>query len=114
MKYFGGTDVVQQFLGSLTQKFGSAIHVQVTKMNNIFVILKFRKKMVCLLRGLGSFFRILSRHIYLPKLIPYQCLFTGKVLALHCVKCVRIRSYSGPHFPAFRLNTERYSVSLRI
>ena len=32
----------------------------------------------------------------------------------HCVKSVHIRSYSGPHFPAFRLNTERYSVSLRI
>ena len=34
--------------------------------------------------------------------------------ACHCVKSVRIRSYSGPHFPAFGLNTERYSVSLRI
>ena len=31
-----------------------------------------------------------------------------------CVKSVRIRSYSGPHFPAFGLNTERYKVSLRI
>ena len=33
---------------------------------------------------------------------------------LHCVKSVRIWSYSGLHFPAFALNTERYSVSLRI
>ena len=33
---------------------------------------------------------------------------------LHYVRSVRIRSYSGLHFPAFRLNTERYSVSLRI
>ena len=32
----------------------------------------------------------------------------------HCVKSVRIRSYSGPHFPAFGLNTERSGVSLRI
>ena len=24
----------------------------------------------------------------------------------HCVKSVRIRSYSGPHIPAFGLNTE--------
>ena len=33
----------------------------------------------------------------------------------HCVKSVRVRSYSGPHFPAFfRLNTERYSLSLCI
>ena len=31
-----------------------------------------------------------------------------------CVKSVRIRSFSGPYFPAFGLNTERYSVSLRI
>ena len=30
------------------------------------------------------------------------------------MKCVRIRSYSGLYFPAFRLNMERYSVSLRI
>ena len=30
----------------------------------------------------------------------------------HCVKSVRIRSYSGPHFPIFGLNSERYSVSL--
>ena len=30
----------------------------------------------------------------------------------HCVKCVRIRSYFGPPFPAFGLNTERYGVSL--
>ena len=28
----------------------------------------------------------------------------------HCVKSVRIRSYSGLHFPALGLNTERYSV----
>ena len=38
--------------------------------------------------------------------------------ALHCVKSVRIRKFSGRYFPAFRLNTERYSVytpiSLRI
>ena len=33
---------------------------------------------------------------------------------LHCVKSVRIRSYSGPHFPVFGLNTKRYSVSLHI
>ena len=27
-----------------------------------------------------------------------------------CVKSARIRSYSGPDFPAFGLNTERYVV----
>ena len=46
--------------------------------------------------------------------------FTGKHLCQslffnkHCVKSVCIRSYSGPHFPAFGLNTGRYSVYLRI
>ena len=30
----------------------------------------------------------------------------------HCVKSVRIRSYSALHFPAFGLNMERYSASL--
>ena len=34
-------------------------------------------------------------------------------LLQHCVKGVRIRSYSGPYFPAFELNTP-YPVSLRI
>ena len=29
----------------------------------------------------------------------------------HCVKSVRIRSFSGPYFSAFGPNTERYSVS---
>ena len=33
---------------------------------------------------------------------------------INCVKSVRIRSYSGPHFPAFWLNLERYEVSLCI
>ena len=32
----------------------------------------------------------------------------------HCVKSVCARSYSGSYFPAFGLNTERYSVSLHI
>ena len=36
------------------------------------------------------------------------------VLITHCVKSVRIRSFSGLYFPAFRLNMERYSESFRI
>ena len=31
-----------------------------------------------------------------------------------CVKSVRIRCFSGPYFPAFGQNTERYGVSLQI
>ena len=33
---------------------------------------------------------------------------------LHCVKSISIRSYSGPCFPAFKLNTEKYSLFLHI
>ena len=33
---------------------------------------------------------------------------------LHCVKSVFIWSYSGPPFPAFGLNMERYSVPIRL
>ena len=36
------------------------------------------------------------------------------ISSLLCVKCVHIWSYSGQHFPAFGLNTEKYSPSLRI
>ena len=32
---------------------------------------------------------------------------------LHCVKRVRIRSYSGPYFPAFGLNNSEYGLFLR-
>ena len=32
----------------------------------------------------------------------------------YCIKSVRIWSYSGPHFPAFELNVERWGVSVRI
>ena len=35
-------------------------------------------------------------------------------MSSHCVKSVRIRSFSGPYFPAFKVNTERYEVSHRI
>ena len=38
---------------------------------------------------------------------PAKCNF-------HCVNSVRNWSYSGPHFPAFGLNREKYSVSFRI
>ena len=30
-----------------------------------------------------------------------------KLYRLHCVKIIRIRSCSGPHFPAFGLNTDQ-------
>ena len=49
------------------------------------------------------------------------CIFTSdadlRILLfsiIHCVKSVRNRSYSGPHFSTFGLNMNRYTVSLRI
>ena len=33
---------------------------------------------------------------------------------MHCIKSVRIPSYSDPQFPPFGLNTEKYGVSLRL
>ena len=39
---------------------------------------------------------------------------TAKNRHLHCVKSAHIRSFSGPYFPAFELNTERYGISLHI
>ena len=33
--------------------------------------------------------------------------FCGRYASCHCVKSVGIRSFSGPYFPAFGMNTER-------
>ena len=46
---------------------------------------------------------------------PFLATFSCALLNLndHCIKSVRIPSYTDPYFPAFGLNTERY-VSLRI
>ena len=51
--------------------------------------------------------------IYIAKTRVWQ--YLGILLyILHCVKSVCIRSYSGPHFPVFQLNLERYGLSLSI
>ena len=50
---------------------------------------------------------------FLSKMELLAKIFGKSFRGSHCVKSVRIRSYSGPYFPAFGLNTERYSVSLR-
>ena len=42
------------------------------------------------------------------------CSYYHHLLHCHCMKSVQIRSFSGPYFSAFGLNTERYSGSLRI
>ena len=43
----------------------------------------------------------------------YLC-YLMKCSTSHCVKSVRIPSYSGPHFPAYGLITEKYGVSFCI
>ena len=35
-------------------------------------------------------------------------------ISIHCVKNIRIRSYSSSYFPGFRLNMEEYGASLHI
>ena len=64
-----------------------------------------------------------KKYIYIYKNIIYIYIYKNTYLMLvrldkggqpHCVKSVRIWSYSGPHFPPFGLNIERYRVSLRI
>ena len=54
---------------------------------------------------------VLRRHHHpnkLWKILLRQGVHFSKI---YCVKRVRIRSYSGPYFPAFGLNTKRYSVT---
>ena len=48
---------------------------------------------------------------HLSKTKIYKIYICNKIY--HYVKSVRIRSFSGPCFPAFGLNTERYEVYLR-
>ena len=38
----------------------------------------------------------------------------NKYMGGHCVKSVQYGVFSGPYFPSFGLNTERYFISLRI
>ena len=39
---------------------------------------------------------------------------SDKLFGSYCVKSVHIRSFCGSHYPAFGLNTERYSAPLHI
>ena len=69
-------------------------------------------------KPLAEFYRNSHREVFLRKNVLKICSkFTGehlyqRVISIkllynfHSVKSVRIRSYSGPYFPAFRLNTE--------
>ena len=44
----------------------------------------------------------------------FEGLALKELKKLHCVKSVRIRSYSGPYLPALGLNAERYRLALRV
>ena len=43
-----------------------------------------------------------------------QLILIRTAVSVRVYRSVRIGSYSGPYFPTFRLNTERYGESLRI
>ena len=61
-----------------------------------------------------SFWWFVFCHTFYVAARLVQCFILSNACPFDCVKSVHIRSYSGPYFPAFGLNTERYSVSLRI
>ena len=42
----------------------------------------------------------------------FHNVFKGYWERIHCVKSVPIRSYSGPYFPAFRLNAGKYQPEI--
>ena len=56
-----------------------------------------------------------SQSIGQNQYLPVNLCLTGHFpTTWHCVKSVRIWSFSGPYFPAFELNTEIHGVNLRI
>ena len=48
------------------------------------------------------------------QIITQLCISGNNMRNAYWVKNARIRSYSGPYFPAFGRNKERYGVSFRI
>ena len=75
-----------------------------------------RKKLTSFGPGSFSFTLIAFDQARFPlsfeKSWSFEYLLLGDyAVGLHCVKSVRIRSYSAPYFPALGLNTERYVFS---
>ena len=73
------------------------------------------------------FLKLTTLHISYKEFIPfvftffYQLIFregisgtSASLVPYHCAKSVQIRSFSGPCFPIFGLNTEIFSVNLLI
>ena len=50
---------------------------------------------------------IFNRNNLSPLFTSVHVQFATRQYILHCVKRVRIRSYSGPYFPEFVLNTDQ-------
>ena len=65
---------------------------------------------------MGLLFKVIFKRVIIEIFLSLQKVFEidEYVLELPCVKSVHIRRYSGPHVPAFGLNTERYEVSVSI
>ena len=70
---------------------------------------------------LGDNVRMQLWHVFLLKIQTPQFVFNynndingnnNLIINIHWVKSVRIRSFSGPYFPIFELNTERCSVRI--
>ena len=55
-----------------------------------------------------------QQRLQIRALFGQVCFNLFKENILHCMKSVHIRSFSGPHFPTFGLNTKIYDVNLRI
>ena len=50
----------------------------------------------------------------LYQMIHQRIIIENNWRIINCMKSVRIWSFSGPYFPAFGMNTEKYGVSLSI
>ena len=50
----------------------------------------------------------------LYQMISQRIIIENNWRIINCMKSVRVWSFSGPYFPAFGMNTEKYGVSLSI
>ena len=71
-----------------------------------------RKSKITVLLSFPTSFQeeVFDANYELDCLMVFKC----KFLSVYCLKSAQMRFFSDPYFPAFRLNTERYSVPLRI
>ena len=89
---------ISSFWNGLNHPFGSTGFYLRAKLQKI--IRKWKN-------NLFFIFQVIFLEVYIFKDVTF---FSRLV---HCVKSARIRSFSAPYFPVSRLNTEKYSISLR-